>query len=94
MATFINLGALMTKKDRDENGKLQYYIKLDKEVKITVNGKETTSEFIQVKNPQNKYDAMLAKGKITEEEADIAKARFVGEGDLAYIRQELTIIID
>jgi len=94
MATFINLGAIMTRKDRDDEGKLQYYIKLDKEVKLTVNGKAATSEYIQVKSPQAKYDAMLKKEKITEEEADIAKARFVGEGDLSYIKQELTIIID
>jgi len=94
MADFINLGALMTKKEKDAKGKLQYYIKLDKDVKITVNGKATTSDYVQVKNPQAKYDAMLAKGKITEEEADIAKARFVGGGDLAFIRQELTIVID
>ena len=94
MADFINLGALMTKKERDAEGKLQYYIKLDKELKLVVNGKEATSEYIQVKNPKAKYDAMLAKGKLTEEEADIAKARFDKEGDLNYIRQELTIIID
>lgn len=94
MATFINLGALMTKKDRDAEGKLQYYIKLDKEVKLVVNGKEATSEYIQVKSPKAKYNAMLDKGKITEEEADIAKARFDAEGDLSFIRQELTVIID
>tara|TARA_R110000851_G_scaffold29641_1_gene81420 strand:+ start:359 stop:643 length:285 start_codon:yes stop_codon:yes gene_type:complete len=94
MATFINFGALMTKKDRDSEGKLQYYIKLDKEVKLVVNGKATTSEYIQVKAPTAKYDAMLAKDKITEEECDEKKARFAKGGDLEFIRQELTVIID
>ncbi len=94
MATFINLGAIMTKKDRDAEGKLQYYIKLDKEVKLVVNGKAATSEYINVQAPTVKYDKMLAKEKITEEECDIAKARFGAEGDLSYIKQELTIIID
>ena len=94
MADFINLGAIMTKKDRDAEGKLQYYIKLDKEVKLVVNGKEATSEYINVASPKTKYDKMLAKGKLTEEEADKAKARFDSEGDLSFIKQELTIIID
>lgn len=94
MADFINLGAIMTKKDRDAEGKLQYYIKLDKEVKLVVNGKEATSEYIQVNSPKVKYDKMLAKGKIEEEEADKSKARFDKGGDLEFIKQELTIIID
>jgi len=94
MADFINFGALMTKKDRDAEGKLQYYIKLDKDVKLVVNGKDATSEYIQVQNPKVKYDRMFDKEKITEEEMDKAKARFDKGGDLEFIRQELTVIID
>lgn len=94
MANFINFGAIMTKKERDAEGKLQYYIKLNKEVDLVVNGKKTTSEYINVSSPKVKYDRMLEKGKITEEEADIAKSRFDSEGDLAFIKQELTIVID
>ena len=94
MADFINLGAIMTKKDRDGEGKLQYYIKLDKDVKLVVNGKAATSEYIQVRDPKAKYTVMLEKGKITEEEHDTKRARFDAEGDLSFIKQELTIIID
>lgn len=94
MANFINFGAIMTKKERDAEGKPQYYIKLNKDVELVVNGKKATSEYINVTSPKTKYDRMLEKGKITEEEADIAKARFDSEGDLSFIKQEMTIVID
>jgi len=94
MATFINFGAIMTKKDRDAEDKPQYYIKLNKEVELVVNGKKVTSEYINVSSPKVKYDRMLEKGKISEEEADTAKARFDSNGDLSFIKQELTIVID
>lgn len=94
MAKFINFGALMSKKERDAEGKLQYYIKLDKDIELTVNGEKLTNEYIQVQNPKAKFDKMLEKGKITEEERDEKQARFDKGGDLEYIRQELVVIID
>ena len=97
MAEFINLGILCSKKDRDDEGKLQYYIKLDKDVKITVNGKDTTSDFIQVATPANKLAKRIASGKLDEakiEQLEKTKARFEADGDLNYIKQELTIILD
>jgi hypothetical protein len=102
MAEFINLGILCSKKDRDENDKLQYYIKLDKDVKITVNGKETTSDFIQVQTPANKLAKRIASGKLDEakvEQLEKTMRRYLAPkdeevGDLNYIKQELTIVLD
>ena len=37
---------------------------------------------------------MLDKGAITEDEAEQKKARFQAGGDLEYVRQELTIVLE
>lgn len=97
MAKFIDFGAIMTKKERDAEGKLQYYIKLNKDIKISIDGEELTSEFINVKTPADKIQARIDSGKVDEdkiEKLEKTKARYLGDGDLNYIKQQLTVVID
>jgi len=88
MAEFIKLGSLNKKKAGG------FTIKVDKDVEIVVNGKKFTGDYINVQKPTVKYDHMLRKEKITEEEYNKAIARFADGGDLSFVRQELTIVID
>ena len=88
MAEFIKLGSLNKKK----NG--GFTIKVDKDVELIVNGKKFTGDYINVQKPTVKYDNMLKREKITPEEYDKAVARFAEGGDLSFVRQELTIVID
>lgn len=104
MAEFISLGILCTKKDpknegevlRDEAGRIQYYIKLDKDAKVKVNGKKVNG-YINVKNPAQKIEERINSGKVDEEkieQLEKTKARYEKGGDLNYIKQELFVVID
>jgi len=97
---FINTGAFMKKKDGG------YYIKLDKETKVVIDGTEFTGGYISVNKPADKYDRMivnaekkLQEGEINEEEYDkqledlqAKAARYDKGGDLDYIKFELTAV--
>jgi len=97
MAKFIDFGAIMTKKERDDEGKLQYYIKLNKDIKVTIDGQKLTSEYINVKTPVQQIQARIDSGKNDEEkieQLEKTKARFEQGGDLEFIKQNLTVVID
>lgn len=89
MSKFVNFGILCMKKDKSG-----FYIKLDRELELTVNGDKVDTDFINVQAPTVKYERMLKADKITKEEYDEKVARFDKEGDLNYIRQELTVVLD
>ena len=89
MAKFVNFGSLIMKKDKSG-----FYIKLDKDLELSINGDKFNGEYINVNPPTVKYDRMLDQGKITEEEYEKAVARFAKDGDLSFIRQELTAVVD
>lgn len=75
--TYHNLGSMKLKKDKDENGNLQYYVEIDQKIldKIRIDGKKI-SKFIQVERPTQKFDRMLAAGKIDEKEYEEKTAQF------------------
>ena len=81
---FVQLGALIKKKDGSG-----FYIKVDKELSISINGRTFKGEYISCAKPQEKYDRMLAKDKITQEQYD-EKVQNIP----SYIRQELTLIFE
>lgn len=86
MAKFINVGILCKK--RDNSG---FYIKLDKDFDpSSLKGQS----YINVNSPKDKYDRMLKSDKITEEEYEEKVARYNKGGDLEWIRQELTVVLD
>lgn len=80
---FVKFGALIKGK---EGG---YYVALDKELSLNVNGKAFSGKYINVEDPKAKFQRMLDKGTITEEEYT-EKVEKIPE----YIRQELTIVLE
>jgi hypothetical protein len=95
---YITLGSLFISKDKDNKGRSGYYIKLDKDVEITVNGKKLTRDTISAKNLVTKFEEMIdrAGDKGDEEKVEkleATKTRFEKGGDLDYIKQEFTVVI-
>lgn len=83
------IGAMMLKEELDEDGKPQYYIKISDGVEVTVNGVKL-GQFINLERPTKKFERMLDKGKITEEEFESNVSRFEDDGDLNYIKFEVS----
>lgn len=72
---YYNIGSMKTKKDKDENGNVQYVIQLDKKMvgKIFIQDEKTKKfkpidEYINVERPTAKFERMLAADKISEKE--------------------------
>lgn len=71
-----NFASMKTKKDKDENGNVQYLIELDKKYidKLFLYDSEkkryvpVPGKYINVDRPTTKFDRMLKSGKITEAE--------------------------
>lgn len=87
------VGAFMEKKEKDEEGRAQYYIKIDSDTVVTINGKKVTA--LNIQRPTDKFQNMLAKGVITEEQYEEKMSQYDGslkdqKGDLSYIKFELT----
>lgn len=80
---YVKFGALIRGK---EGG---YYITLDKELSLNVNGQAFGGKYINVEDPKAKFQRMLDKGSITEEQYT-EKTEKIPE----YIRQELTIVLE
>lgn len=82
---FVKLGAMLMSDELDHNGKPSYYIKLDKDVKLMINGRELATTSLKVERPTDKFDRMVKAGKMDPEEhqkkiefyADGGKASFV-----------------
>lgn len=81
---FINLGSLNEK--RDGAG---YYIKLNDQVKLTINGQNFDGKYFNVEKPDKKYAVMLDKGMITEDEAEKKI-----ENIPSFVRFELTAVLN
>lgn len=104
-----NIGSMKTKKDKDEDGNVQYVIQLDKKYqgKIFIQdekGKfQPVSEYIQVERPTEKFDRMLVKGTIDEKEYEQKVAQFDSTvdprtkqslGKLSFIKFDLQMITE
>jgi hypothetical protein len=92
---YITLGSLFLGKDKVKKGRPNYYIQLDKDVEITINGKKVERKTISAKNVVTKFEEMIDR---TDDEAKIeqyekSKSRFEKDGDLSYIKQEFTVLI-
>jgi hypothetical protein len=96
---YINLGSLVVGKEKDNSGRPSYYIKLDDNVEITVNGQKVEKKTISAKNVLTKFDEMIKRAGDKGDEAKVeqyekTQARFEKEGDLNFIKQEFTVVID
>jgi len=92
---YVDIGVLILAKDKDSQGKSQYYISLDKEVEITING-VPFEKTISAKNMVTKFEEMIARTDDEEkiEKYETTKARFEKGGDLDYMRFGLTAKLD
>jgi hypothetical protein len=104
-----NIGSMKTKKDKDEDGNVQYVIQLDKKYhgKIFIKndqGKlEPVTEYISVERPTVKYDRMLKKGTIDEKEYEEKVDQFDStvdpktkqpRGKLSFIKFDLQMVTE
>jgi hypothetical protein len=74
---------------KSEDGSL--YIKFDDKVSVVVNGVEMAGKSASLEKPTVKFERMLAKGVITEEEAEQKISQFEEGGKLEFIRQEISV---
>jgi hypothetical protein len=89
-SNYVKLGAMVLDKEKDSEGRPKYYFKLDKDVKILVNGKELASNSFQIERPTDKYDRMVAAGKISEKEHAEKIAMYDEDGKAAFVKFEFT----
>lgn len=89
---YVNIGAMLEKKETDKNGKATYYIKIDDKVEVKVNGQKVTA--LNISRPGDKFEFMLAKDKITEQEYEQKVARYEKDGDLNFVKFELSAALE
>lgn len=63
---YVQLGAMMQRKDPDANGEKQYYIKLDDKISLNINGKPFKGQYLNIEKPQAKQKRFLDMGLIDE----------------------------
>lgn len=85
---FPKVGAMILKKEKDDFGKNAYYISIDKDTEVTVNGKKVTA--LNLQRPVEKFHRMLEKGVISEKEFDEKVERYEEGGDLSFIAFEIS----
>jgi hypothetical protein len=85
-------GGFLEKKEKDDQDRPQYYIKIDQNVDVRVNGKKVTA--LNIQRPTDKFERQLAKGTISEEQFEQKMAEFEKGGDKAFVKFELTVNLD
>lgn len=98
--SYPQIGSMIQKKDKqsgaatlDANGKATYYIKIDKNTKLSVNGVPVEG-YLNISRPRDKFDRMLEKGSLTEKEHAEKIARFEKGGDLDFVQFEIGCVIE
>lgn len=85
-SNYVNLGILCLSQDGDN-----FYIKVNPEVELTVNGQTFEGEYINLQSPEDKFEFLLENGHIDEDEYN-KKIEAYGEGgDLENIRQFVSL---
>lgn len=74
----------------DAEGKKIYKFKLDKNVQITINGKDVTGQTLYVDRPINKYRRMANKNRITPEKLEEMEKALAPGGKLEFVQLEVT----
>lgn len=89
---YVNIGAVLRKKEKDRDGNPTYWLKLDEKADVVINGVKVTA--LNVQRPTEKYDRMLAKGTITAEEYEEKTARYFDPDDLEFVTFEIVAAIE
>lgn len=87
--TYAPVGVIIEDREKREDGQPKFYIKLSKDTQISINGKDVSGGYLQVSYPTDKFDNMLKRGSLTQEEYLSKVARFSEGGDLSYIAFEV-----
>ena len=92
---YVDVGVLILAKDKDSQGRPQYYIQFDKETDITINGVDF-KKTVSAKNMVTKYDEMIARSDDEEriEKYESTRSRFEKDGDLSYMKFSLVAKLD
>jgi hypothetical protein len=90
--TYLNIGAVLRKKEKDADGNPTYWLKLDEKADVVVNGVKVTA--LNIQRPTEKYDRMLKSGKITAEEYEQKTSRYFDPDDLEYVTFEVVAAIE
>jgi hypothetical protein len=85
---FPRIGAMMQKKELGPDGRPQYWLKINDDVEVTVNGKKVTA--LNIERPTDKFERMIASDKITPEEYEERVAKYEGDGEFNYIKFEFS----
>jgi hypothetical protein len=82
------VGAMLSKKEPNENGDKEYWIKIDKDTVVTVNGVEVSAFNIQ--RPLDKLEFLLKNDHISKEKYEEMADRYSEGGDLEYVTFDIT----
>lgn len=94
------IGSMIERRDKgtekpilDCDGKKTYYLKVDKEADIRINGvKVAPGSYINVVRPYDYHQRQFINEKLSEQEYEEKKKRFEKEGDLSYLQFELQFV--
>jgi hypothetical protein len=101
--SYNKIGSMIERRDKatgeailDKDGKKTYYLKVDKNANIVINGKQVApGSYINVKRPYDyDYRQMYVAGKLSEDEYLEKKAKFEKGGDLDYVQFEFEFVAE
>lgn len=94
------IGSMIEKRDKESgepildcDGKKTYYLKIDKDTDVRINGKKVTG-YLNVNRPYDYHQRQFMFEKISEQEYEEKKARFEKGGDLDYLQFELQAVTE
>lgn len=89
---FPKVGAMILKQEVDELGNAAYYIKINENADVRINGKKVTS--LNIQRPTDKFYRMVEKGSISEVEFEEQMAKYDDKsspkGEYHYVKFEIS----
>ena len=89
---FVKVGAMLQKKELDKQGRAAYYLKVDENTDLRINGVKVTA--VNIERPTDKFERMVAAGKMTEEEFEQAVADFDKDGKKSFVKFEFQATLE
>jgi hypothetical protein len=95
------IGTMVERRDKetrepilDKDGKKTYYLKVDKNVNITINGKKVPAGgYLNVKRPYDyDYRQFHVTGKLSEQEYEEKRSQFEKGGEKDYLQFEFEFV--
>lgn len=89
---YVQVGAMLSKKEADDQGRANYWVKIDDKTVVTVNGVKVKA--LNIQRPTDKFERMLASGKMTEDEYVKKMEDYEDDGKLNFIKFEIVAALD